>query len=548
MRVDRASTIKVHSAIAKALVHHDVNTMFGLVGDANLFMVDSFIRDYGGKFVASAHEAGATSMAIGYAAISGTVGVATVTLGPGVTNTMTALVEGVKGSVPSVLLCGDLPKSDLHGISNVNHRDFIVAAGAGYEELRSPETVAHDVATVFQRAVEERRPIALNMPVDFQWDTIEFEPVKHRITDRRAVAPSSGDLDDAIGIIAMAKRPIILVGRGALDPAARKSIKRLAERTDALLATTLKAKDLFKGEPHNLGLFGTLSSNETVDAVTRSDCVVSFGASLNPYTTSYGAFLDGKRVVQINLEHDQIARYQQPDVGVVGDPALVADTIVRVLDEAEIEPSGYRTEFSGQDRSDTPFIAEPASKNKQETIDVGVALRAINDVVPQNRKFVTDGGRFLKEAWCSIDVADPNDFLHTVNYGSIGLGLPQAIGVSMYDSGRPTLLVTGDGGFMLGGLAEFNTAVRHGCDLIAVICNDGSYGAEHVQFRDRGMDPALSLFDWPDFAPVAISLGGAGVTVRGPEDLEKAAAAIKNRDGPLLIDIKLDPDRMPRLG
>ena len=100
---------------------------------------------------------------------------------------------------------------------------------------------------------------------------------------------------------------------------------------------------------------------------------------------------------------------------------------------------------------------------------------------------------------------------------------------------------------MLGGLTEFYSAVRAKSDLIVIVCNDGSYGAEHIQFRNKNMDPALSVLEWPDFAPIAESLGGAGVTVRTGDDLDSAVAAIKNRDRsrPLLIDLKLDPDCIP---
>ena len=127
------------------------------------------------------------------------------------------------------------------------------------------------------------------------------------------------------------------------------------------------------------------------------------------------------------------------------------------------------------------------------------------------------------------------------------MGMAEAVGVCEAMTDRPVLLVTGDGGFMLGGLNEFNTAVRYGYDLIVVVCNDGSYGAEHVQFRNRGMDPSLSLFNWPDFAQVATALGGSGIAVRSDADFEMMRRAIKEREGPLLIDLKLDPDYVPPL-
>jgi thiamine pyrophosphate-dependent acetolactate synthase large subunit-like protein len=119
--------------------------------------------------------------------------------------------------------------------------------------------------------------------------------------------------------------------------------------------------------------------------------------------------------------------------------------------------------------------------------------------------------------------------------------MPYAIGASFAQPNRPILLVTGDGGWMLGGLSEFNTAVRYGVDLTVVVCNDSSYGAEYIQFTRKDMDPALSLFRWPDFAPVAIALGGHGFTIRTNADLPVLTDAVATSGRPLLIDLKIDP-------
>ena len=100
---------------------------------------------------------------------------------------------------------------------------------------------------------------------------------------------------------------------------------------------------------------------------------------------------------------------------------------------------------------------------------------------------------------------------------------------------------------MMGGLTEFNTAVRLKQDLVVILCNDSAYGAEHIQFLDRHMDPALTEFDWPCFADVATSLGGSGMVVRSDEDLQAAIDAIETRDRPLLIELRLDPHDVPRM-
>ncbi len=548
MHADPSKLMKVHQAVARALADNGVDTIFGVMGDANMFAMHSFVHDCGGIFVSASHEVGAALMALGYATLSGKAGVCSVTHGPGLTNTVTALVEGVKGSVPMVIVCGDTALLDRENNQNVAQRDIVIATGAGFEQLRSPQTASQDVAMALRRAMTERRPIALNMPSELDWSPVDYQPVIVRLPVDRAVVLASEDLDNAIGMMAAARRPVILAGRGAACAAAKCAILKLARRIEAPLTTTLKAKDLFDGEDYNLGICGTVSTQAAVETIMESDCLISFGASLNYRTTSKGAFLRGKRVIQVNLEQSEIGKNVQPDVGLVGDPAAVADLMTHWLDEAEIPPSSwYSDELKERIASARPDIDQQDDYDNG-TVNYLSTLLRIGAFLPQDRILVTDGGRFMLRTWPLLRASPGRSFIAPVNFGSIGLGLSHAIGAAYAGRGRPVVLVTGDGGFMNGGLAEFNTAVRGKLDLIVIICNDNAYGAEVVKFNDRypgdKMDPGMITFDWPDFAPVAIALGGNGVTIRSANDLVSAEQAISQRNGPLLIDIKVDPYRM----
>jgi acetolactate synthase-1/2/3 large subunit len=538
--------IKVHQAIAKALTDVGVVTLFGLIGDANLYMVDSFIRDCGGRYVGAANEAGAVQMALGWAQVSGKVGVTTITHGPGLTNTLTALIEGVKASIPLVVLVGDTPSEDRDHLQKAAQRELILATGAGFEQLRAPETLAIDLATAFRRAKTELRPIALNMPVEMQWRDVEYVKPNLLLPAERAVVAAGPEMDDAIGIIAAARRPLVLGGRGVVEHDAEEAIIRFADRIGAPIATTLLGKGLFAGHAFNLGIFGTLSHDVALEAIAESDCVIAFGASLSRYTTDAQRLLAGKRVVHINAERSHIGRYVVPQSALVGHLGGIADAMVHWLDEAEIGSSEATSDELRDKLANWTRPAQPGEP-KPGTVDIRHALQRIDAVMPAERILATDAGRFVAETWATIQVHAPRSLVFTVAYGSIGFGLGEAIGASVAAPRRPTLLVAGDGGFMLGCLAELNSAVRARCDIVIVVCNDGSYGAEHVQFRRKDLDPALSVIDWPDFAPVAIALGAAAVTVRGNDDLEAALDAITNRDRtrPLLIDLKLDPDRIP---
>ena len=538
--------MKVHQAVAKALSANEVDVIFGLMGDANMFMVDSFIRDCKGKFVPAANEAGAMQMALGYALASGRPGICSVTHGPALTNTLTGLIEGVRGRVPAVLISGDTPLSNREHLQDVAQREIALVAGAGFEQMRAPSTVAEDVARSLARAERERRPIVLNVPVEFDWEEAEnFEPVRAYIPERRAFVAQSPDIDNAVGIIASARRPLILAGRGAVSPEARAALVLLAERTGAPLATTLKGKDLFEGEVFNLGICGTLSNMSTTEMIMEADCLIAFGASLNKYTTAHGGILKGKRIIQINLEVEEVGKNISVDAGLVGDPAQVADLIRHWLDEAEIPSSEWRgqdmLERIEQDR------AAPAADlgGDPGVVDFVAALDRLESVLPPDRVLVTDSGRFMLEVFKRIRVPDPRSLIVTHNFGSIGLGVSHAIGASFGAGGRPVAAFCGDGGFMNGGLAEFNTAVRANADLIVIVMNDGVYGAEHYKFTEKQMDWTNISYDWPDFAKVAVSLGGDGITLADEKDWPAVAAAIEGRSRPLLIDVKVNPDKVP---
>ncbi|WP_199267545.1 thiamine pyrophosphate-binding protein [Rhodococcus sp. JT-3] len=536
--------MKTYTAIAQALREHKVDVMFGLMGDANLFMADSFEADFGGQFVAACHESSAVLMAHGYAGVSQRIGVATITHGPGLTNTVTALVEGVRSRTPVLVIAGDTATEDKNNLQNICQRDIVMSSGAGFEQARSAHTVLEDLAVALKRAVNERRPIVFNIPKEFQWADIEFTSIESAAALAPAAEPDDAQMDAAVGIIAASSRPVILAGRGAAAPDARKAVQALAERIGAPVCTTLRGKGIFREDPYDLGICGGLASEVGLDAIVGADCIIAFGAGLNILTTDVGELFDGKRVVQCDFDATAIGRYHRVDAGVVGDAGKVAETIIEWLDQAEIQPTGYRS--SGlKERLAAAGYAGSTRARKEGTVDIQDALITLEKSLDSQRILVADVGRFMTETVKMLSVPDPFSYVHGGNFASIGLGMGNAIGASFACPNRPTLLVTGDGGFMLGGLTEFNTAVRYGRDLIVAVMNDNSYGAEHIQFRTRDMDPRRTLFEWPDFSEVATALGGSGFTVTTKSDLDALPEKIQNRRGPLLLDIRLDPDAMP---
>jgi acetolactate synthase-1/2/3 large subunit len=335
---------------------------------------------------------------------------------------------------------------------------------------------------------------------------------------------------------------LILAGRGAV--AAHGQLVRLADRLEAPLATTLQAKGLFNDHPYNIDIFGTLSTPAAYDLIAQSDCIICFGTALHDFTTDHGKLMKDKRIVQVDVDPTAIGGGLHPDIALVADAGLTADTIVYWLDEAEIPASGFTRELDVE-----ALTAHPAGSVKAADgfVNYVHTLERLEKALPKDRVLVTDGGRFMTEVWCRLSVPNSQSFVSSVNFGAIGLGLQEAVGAGLAAPDRPVVLFSGDGGFMMGGINEFNTAVRLRLDLIVIIANDSAYGAEHIQFVDRKMDPSLTEFHWPSFVDIAKSLGGDGFEVRSKEQLEEALEALKNRKGPFLIELRLDPLDVPRM-
>jgi len=244
--------------------------------------------------------------------------------------------------------------------------------------------------------------------------------------------------------------------------------------------------------------------------------------------------------VHCDLDAGRIGHFTPVHAGVVGDAAEAAEAMVSMFDAAGLPGGSFRS----------PALAESLARERRpvappDSLEVREALRAIDTAMPPDRTFVTDAGRYLAAAWTQIHVEQPGAFVFTVNFGAIGTGVASAIGAAHGRPGHPVLLVCGDGGLMLGGLAELSTAARLGLDLVVVVCNDGAYGAEYVQLANAGLPTGISQFAWPPLAPLARALGLEAVSVRTSADWPAAHDLIAGRSGPVLIDLVLDPDHMP---
>ncbi len=531
-------------AIAAVLAAQGIDTMFGLLGDGNLFIVEAMMKNHGLRFTAATHEANAVCMAEGWARVSGRLGVATVTHGPGLTNTTTALIEGVRNRTPLLLIAADTPRGARHHLQNIAQRPLVLATGAAFETVQQIEDIEEVTAHAIRRAHAERRPVVLNIPLDLQWlNDVDIDTVDPAAVPFQALAPDPRALDIAVGMLATASRPLLLAGRGAVDAEAKDALVALGERLGAPLCTTLLASGLFRGHPFDLGLHGTLSHELASEVITSADCVMTFGSSLNVYTTDHGRLMADKTVIQCDLDVERLGSTVPVDAVVVGDARRVAETVLEWLEEADHRPSSFASPELSRRLADFDPTVVSDDRTTDFQLDPRVVTARLDRLIPEERTVVVDAGRFMLDG-LRLSVPEPAALVTSHAFGSIGLGMSNAIGAAVGMPGRPTVLAIGDGGFMMGGLGEFHTAVEMNLDLIVLLYNDGSYGAEHIQLVREQLDTKASLHHWPDFSTVLPALGAKHVSLQTTEDFAEVAVAITEREPgrPLVIEICLDPD------
>ncbi|GLZ02727.1 acetolactate synthase I/II/III large subunit [Actinomadura sp. NBRC 104412] len=522
-------------AVARVVAAETGGPVFGVLGDGNLAFLDALTRRHGGRHVATAREDGGVLAADGYARVSGEVGVATATHGPGLTNTVTPLVEAARSRTPLVLVTADTDPAVPWHPQALDQARLAGAAEAAFVSVRSTATARADTAEAFARARSERHPVVLDVPVRLPAEA----PSRDGVRGEEAAECGEAEIGAAVASALSARRVVVLAGRGAVRSGAREALVELADRLGALLATTLLATEYFAGEPYAVGISGGFADGLARDLLARADCVLVFGASFNPFTTDNGALYGKAQVVHCDTDAAAIGTHRPAEVALVGDARRVAERLLARLRADGVHREGWRSpELAGRLASRSPEDGFTDESDETGADPRSVAL-ALDRVLPKERILVVDGGHAaLSEPVRMIRVPEPSHLVYPLGFGSIGLGLAAAIGAAHARPGRVVAAVVGDGGLMMS-LAEFDTAVRYGLAVIVIAMNDGAYGFEYHNMIRQGIPTGLAEFDRPDFASVARAMGGDGYSIGSVRELEELAPRLRRPERPVLVDVRL---------
>ncbi|MDQ0261119.1 thiamine pyrophosphate-binding protein [Sinomonas atrocyanea] len=526
----------VSERVAQALVPH-ISDIFGVMGNGNAYFLDAAER-LGLTFTAVRHEGAAVAAADAYYRTSGRLAAATTTYGAGYTNSLTGLIEAVRAQIPAVLITGDIPTG--------GPRPWDIDQPAVAEAVGAPTfTVTRSAAASITRqaiehAIEHRTAVVLAIPYDLAAEPAEDEQVDASPLPARTKPPLVHELlEMAAELLASARRPLILAGRGAHLAGAGPALRVLAATTGALTAGTVLGQGIFAHEG-DLGVAGGFSSEVSAELMAEADVVLAVGARLNQFTMRFGDLV-GETATLIQIDTAPEPTSPRVDHFIHADARDAVEILTRLVPE-EAPPTTWRTQSAprtarASDRAQGEELAEDGRLDPRST------ARALNALLPAHRVVVQDGGHF--SGWVPMywDIQRPQDLAMVgTAYQTIGLGLASLAGASAAAApGRTAVLTTGDGGLLMG-LADLETVARTATSAVIVVFNDGAYGAEIHQYASQGLSRAPMLIPDVDFASLARAVGATGTTVTRLEDLEGLREWIAlGARGLHLVDCRISP-------
>jgi thiamine pyrophosphate-dependent acetolactate synthase large subunit-like protein len=533
----------VADVVGATIAAQGVYDAFGVLGSGNLIVTNA-LCDGGARFHHARHECSAVCMADGYARVSGRVGVASVHQGPGLTNAMTGIAEAAKSRTPLVVLAGETPAAALTSNFRIDQHDLVESVGAIADRVHGVATAADDAQRAYERALTESRPIVLMLPIDLQPQrATTSRPSKPPRPPLSPPQPAPDAIARVVELLAMAKRPAIIAGRGAVLADAGPELETLGQLTGALLATSAPANGLFSGLPFALGIAGGFASPLATELLPQADVHLVVGASVNHWTTKHGAMIGRHtRIAQVDVDPRAIGRNQPVDAAVIADADAAARALTRELEQRRHSNSGFRSPELAKQIATRRWRDEPyEDAGTEQWIDPRTLSIRLDDLLPKNRAVAVDSGHFLGYPSMYLSVPDPHAWVFANGFQAVGLGLGNAIGAAIAHPERITVAAIGDGGAFMA-LAELETAARLEIgNLLVVIYDDAAYGAEVHHFEPMGRDVSLVRFPDVDLAAIARAAGANAATVRSAEGLYVLEEWLSGSHGPLVIDAKVNP-------
>jgi len=538
-------------ALIDSLKRHGVQHIFGYPGGAILPIYDELYKWEARReiqHILVRHEQGGSHAADGYARATGKVGVCFGTSGPGATNLVTGIATAHMDSIPMVIITGQVPRgaigsdafqeTDIYGITlPIVKHSYVV---------RDPRDMARIVAEAFHVASTGRPgPVLIDVPKDVGLEEFDYEPVEPgtvKLTGYRPTLKGNPrQINQALNLIRRARRPLLYVGGGAIAAGAHAELRKLAEIFQIPVTTTLMGKGSFEeSHPLAVGMLGMHGTAYANFAVSECDLLIAVGARFDDRVTGkLDEFASRAQVIHIDIDPAEVGKNRAPEVPIVGDVRLVLTDLLRRYEEVDIPAEPNQTKEWLQRinhwRKDYPLEVpqHPDSLSPQEVI-VELARQA------PDAYYTTDVGQH--QMWSAQFLKNgPRRWISSAGLGTMGYGLPAAMGVKIALPDKQVICIAGDASIQMN-IQELGTLAQYGINVKTVIINNGWQGMVR-QWQEAFYGKRYSCSNMevgmPDFVKLAEAYGVKGMLIESRDQLKDAIAEILAHDGPVLADIQV---------
>jgi len=533
-------------AFTETLVANGTKNVFGIVGSAFMDALDIFPAA-GIRFISVQHEQNAVHMADGYSRVTNNPGVCIAQNGPGITNFVTGVAAAYWAHSPVVVITPETGSltNGLGGFQEMNQLATFSEITKYQAHVVSPKRMAEFTNRCFQYAMLERGPTQLNIPRDMFYGDLETRIPAPMVVERSAGGPQS--LQEAAQLLASAKNPVIISGGGVVMADGVDQVVQLAETCQIPVVSTYLHNDSFPSDhPLWMGPLGYQGSKAAMNTISKADVVLALGTRLGPFGAlpQYGFdyWPKNAKIIQVDINARKLGLTNHVDVPVLGDAKLTAAALREMFKSS---PPNCVT--NSKERLNAPVGEKEAweseltqlsvTPNGQQEMEPRQALRELEKAMPEDAMVSTDIGNICSVSNSYLRFKKPRSFFAAMAFGNCGYAFPAAMGAKIGAPDRPSVAYVGDGAWGMS-LNEMLTCVRENIPVIAVVFNNGQWGAEkknQVDFYDnRYVGTNLTN---PSFAEISKTMGGEGMKVTKPEEVGPALKALLATNKPGVLEI-----------